>query len=176
MDDGPFDKRRGGEVLLVGVVMAGPALVEGVLTTSVPVDGDDVTARVAAWVRGSRFHPSLRAILIEGLTIAGLSVIDLPLLSAETGLPVISVDRKRPQPGRLESTLEKLGMGERVRAVKAAGPLHQGDGILFACAGISPAAAMEVLAENRGRSALPEGIRLAHLIGQGVALGESRGS
>jgi endonuclease V-like protein UPF0215 family len=176
IDDAPFDKKRGGDVLVIGVGMAGPALVEGVMTTSVPMDGSDVAPKLAAWVRSSRFHPSLRAVLLEGLTIAGLSVIDLPLLAAETGLPAISVDRKVPPPGRLEATLEKLGMGDRIRSVQASGPLHEAEGLHFACAGVSPEEARAILAENRGRSAVPEGLRLAHLIGQGVVLGESRGS
>ena len=175
IDDAPFDKLRGGDVPVLGVIMAGPTLVEGVLMTSVPMDGGDVTPRLASWIRGSRFHASLRAVLLEGLTIAGLSVIDLPLLAAESGLPAISVDRKIPS-GRLESTLEKLGMADRIRSVRAAGPLHEGDGLHFACAGISADEARKVLAENRGRSVLPEGIRLAHLIGQALVLGESRGS
>lgn len=176
IDDAPFDKSRGGEVLVIGVVMAGPALVEGVITTSVPMDGEDVTAKLATWVRSSRFHPSLRAILMEGLTIAGLSVVDLPRLAAETGIPAISVDRRRPPPGRLESTLAKLGMSDRIRSLEAAGPLHEGEALFFACAGIEPSGARIILAENRGRSAVPEGVRLAHLIGQGIVLGESRGS
>ena len=176
IDDAPFDKSRGGEVLVIGVVMAGPALVEGVITTSVPMDGEDVTAKLAAWVRSSRFHPSLRAIFMEGLTIAGLSVVDLPRLAAETGLPAVSVDRKIPQQGLLESTLEKLGMGDRIGSVQAAGPLHGAAGLHFACAGIAPEEARRIIAENLGRSAVPEGLRLAHLIGQAVVLGESRGS
>jgi len=176
IDDAPFEKSRGGDVLVIGVVMAGPALVEGILTTSVPMDGEDVSTKLAAWIRSSRFHPSLRAVLLEGLTIAGLSVIDLPLLAAGTGLPAISVDRRVPQPGLLESTLEKLGMDDRIRSVQAAGPLHAAAGLHFACAGIAPEEARRIIAENLGRSAVPEGLRLAHLIGQAVVLGESRGS
>ena len=135
--------------------------------TSVPMDGNAVTTHLASWIRGSRFHASLRAVLLEGLTIAGLSVIDLPLLAAECGLPVVSVDRKIPS-GRLESTLVKLGMADRIGSVRAAGPLHRGDGLHFACAGISPEEARKVLAENRGRTVIPEGIRLAHLHRTGV--------
>lgn len=175
IDDAPFDKSRDRDVVLVGVVTAGPGLVEGVLTTRAPVDGDGVTDRVADWIRGSRVHPSLRAILIEGLTVAGLSVFDLPRLHERTGLAVISVQRALPEPGRLEATLAAVGFADRVAAVAAAGPFHEGDGLFYACAGTSPERARELLARNRGRTVLPEGIRLAHLIGQAVVLGESKG-
>ena len=176
IDDGPFDKFRDAEALIVGVVTAGPSLVEGVLTTRVPIDGDDITLRLARWASGSRFFPALRAILVEGITMAGLSVIDLPLLHRETGLPAISVDRKPPEPGRLEETLARLGFSARLASVAAAGPLHAaGGGMHFACAGLSPEDAGDLIERERGRSRLPEGIRIAHLIGQAVVLGESKG-
>jgi len=175
-DDAPFDKFRDREVLAVGVVSVGGSLVEGLLTTQLPVDGDGVTDRLAEWITGSRFIKSLRAILCEGITIAGLSVIHIPLLHEKTGLPVISVERKVPQPGRLEDTLRQLGFADRVEAVNAAGPFYAFEDIFFTCAGLDREAAHEVLSHNRGRSRLPEGVRLAHLIGQAMVLGESKGS
>jgi hypothetical protein len=175
IDDAPFDKFRDPYALLIGVVTAGPSLLEGVLTTRAPIDGEGITRRLATWVSGSRFFPSLRAILVEGITMAGLSVIDLPILHEETRLPVISVDRKAPPAGRLEMTLRRLGFDDRVRSVEAAGPLHAVGSLHFACAGIAPERAREIIERERGRSRLPEGIRMAHLIGQAVILGESRG-
>ena len=107
--------------------------------------------------------------------MAGLSVIDLPLLHDETGLPVISVERKIPRKGRLEATLVKLSLEDRVPSVKAAGPFHAFQKIVFACAGLTPAEARGILSQAHGRSRLPEGIRVAHLLGQALVLGESRG-
>ncbi|MBI4601234.1 MAG: DUF99 family protein [Planctomycetes bacterium] len=175
IDDAPFDKFRDRETWAVGVVMAGAGLVEGVLATRLPVDGAGVTGRLADWIARCRFARSLRVVLVEGLTIAGLSVIDLPLLARSTGLGVISVDRRLPAPGRLEATLRKLGWDDRVSAVEAAGPFHRFGELVFACAGLGPEAAREVLEQSRGRSKVPEGIRIAHLIGQALVLGESKG-
>ncbi|MGH9362691.1 MAG: DUF99 family protein, partial [Thermoanaerobaculia bacterium] len=81
IDDGPFHKFRDREALVVGVVTAGKDLVEGVLANRVPVDGADIAARLAGWIVHSRFRPVLRALLLNGITIAGLSVIDLEELS-----------------------------------------------------------------------------------------------
>ena len=175
IDDAPFDKYRDPEAWVVGVITAGPGLLEGVLTTRLRVDGEGATEALAGWIRKSRFYPSVRAVFLEGITIAGLSVVDLPGLHARTRLPVISVDRKLPRPGRLEKTLEKLGWEDRIPAVRAAAPFHPFEGIFFTCAGTTPEEARNLLAENRGRSRLPEGIRLAHLVGQALVLGESRG-
>jgi hypothetical protein len=175
IDDAPFDKYRDETAWVIGVVTAGPSLIEGMLTTKVPVDGDGITGHLTRWVKKSRFFPSLRAILMQGLTMAGLSVIDLPSLHSGTGLPVISVERKVPRKGRLEGTLLKLGLEDRAGAVKAAGPFHPFEKIVFACAGLTPAQARATLSQACGRSHLPEGIRVAHLLGQALILGESRG-
>ncbi len=175
IDDAPFDKFREKEVWAIGVVTAGEGLVEGVLTTRLPVDGGAVTELLAGWIRRSRFFPSLRAVFLEGITIAGLSVVDLPALARTIRLPVVSVDRKLPAKGRLEATLLKLGLDDRIDAVRAAGPFHSFDGIHFTCAGAAPDEARRLLDQGRGRSRLPEGIRIAHLIGQALVLGESKG-
>jgi hypothetical protein len=176
IDDAPFDKFREKEVLLVGVVTAGGGLVEGVMTTRVPVDGDAITERLARWVLESRFRPSLRSIVVGGITMAGLAVIDLPLLHRATGLAVIAVERKVPEPGRLQRTLRQLGFNDRLAAVAAAGEFQPFGNIVFTCAGVTPEAAREILEQNQGRSRLPEGLRLAHLLGQGIVLGESKGA
>jgi len=176
IDDAPFDKHRDQDVLVVGVVTAGPALVEAVLTARLPVDAPDVTGHLTAWIRRSRSAPALRAVLFEGITIGGLGVIDLPRLAAALDVPVIAVDRKLPPPGRLAATLRRLGLRVQLEALAAAGPFHSHDGLHFHAAGIAPAAARQVLAQAAGRSRLPEGVRLAHLIGRAMVLGESRGS
>jgi hypothetical protein len=177
IDDAPFDKFRDPDALVVGVVTAGRGRVEGVLTTRVPIDAPDATERLARWVTGSRFHPSLRSLLLEGITIAGLAVIDLPRLHEETGLPVISVQRRRPEPGRLEEALERLGFHDRLALVAAAGPFHPlGDLLVFNAAGVDAAGARRILEETTARAHIPEGLRLAHLIGQGLVIGESKGS
>jgi len=175
LDDAPFDKFREKDAWVIGVVTAGPSLLEGVMTTRVPVDGEGITRLLSVWIRECRFFRSLRAILFEGITMAGLSVIDLPELHESTGLPVISVHRKIPEPGRLEETLTQLGFKERLRAVAAAGPFHPFGSIAFTCAGATTEEATAILSACRGRSFLPEGIRMAHLIGQALILGESKG-
>jgi endonuclease V-like protein UPF0215 family len=86
------------------------------------------------------------------------------------------VERQAPEPGRLEETLRRLGFQDRLPAVAAAGEYQAFGKIFFARAGLSGEEAREVLARSAGRSHLPEGLRLAHLIGQGLALGESKGA
>ncbi len=175
IDDGPFEKHADREVLVVGVVTAGKDLVEGILTTRIPVDGDGIAERLAVWIGASRFRPSLRAILLNGITIAGLSVVDLPELGRRTRLPVISVHRKPPRDREVIDALLAAGFPERIAVLERAGPSHPAGAIHFAAAGVEPDDARRVLQAEAGRSHLPEGLRLAHIIAQGIVLGESKG-
>lgn len=175
IDDGPLDRFTDTDTLVVGVVMAGAKLVEGVLTTRLAIDGADATTRLAEWVNGSRFRPLLRAILLDGITIAGLSVVDLPKLSDRTGLPVIAVTRKEPDPKDLSMALESAGFFERLESVRRAGQSGRFRDVSFSCAGIADSEVDRLLANQVGKSKMPECLRLAHLIAGGVTRGESRG-
>ncbi len=176
IDDGPFDPGRSADTLVVGVVMAGADLVEGVLSMRLPIDGGEATPALAAWITRSRFHPLLRAVLLDGITIAGLSVIDLPALGAAVGLPVIAATRRRPSSDRLADALRAAGYPERIESIERAGPAHECGDIFFECAGIDEADARTILESQRGKSHIPECLRLAHIIATGLATGESRGA
>ena len=139
------------------------------------IDGADATTRLAEWVNGSRFRPLLRAILLDGITIAGLSVVDLPKLSDKTGLPVIAVTRKEPDPKDLSMALESAGFFERLESVRRAGQSGRFRDVSFSCAGIADSEVDRLLANQVGKSKMPECLRLAHLIAGGVTRGESRG-
>jgi len=176
IDDGPFARDHRGDVRVVGVVTRGAFDVDGVLTTRVRRDGQNATDKLVKMAGESRFAPALRAILIDGLTLAGFNVVDLPQLAARTGRPCLAVTRRRPDLEAVRRALARLPGGDRKLAlVRRAGRLHRFRSITFQVAGASPERARELLAQLVGRSALPEPIRLAHLIASGVDRGSSRG-
>jgi hypothetical protein len=175
IDDGPFRKFHDGNALIIGIITAGEGLVEGVLTTRFPVDGAAAAEALARWIAASRFKPVLRAVLVNGITIAGLGVVDIAELGRRLGLPVISVLRRCPGSSDLIEALRAAGLEDRIPIVERSGPFHRFRGIHFTAAGIEPADAAGILEAEAGRSHLPEGIRLAHIIGQGIVLGESHG-
>ena len=98
IDDGPFAKRARAAAPIVGVMTAGADVVEGVAMTRFGVDGDGATEFLAAWVAGLRVAPALQAIVLGGITIAGLGIVDMVEL-ARHGIAVPdSVTRRDPQP------------------------------------------------------------------------------
>ena len=90
IDDGPFTKRQAHKVPIVGVMMEGAALVEGIAMTRFPVDGDGVTEFLAGWIEGLRWKSGLQAVVFGGATIAGLAIIDITTLADRLGMPCIS--------------------------------------------------------------------------------------
>ena len=125
---------------------------------------------------GLRFASSLHAIVLGGVTIAGLGVVDIAALHERTGVPVAVVNRQNPTDERLIGALRAAGLNERVATVEAtprAWPLDTG--LWVAHAGTGRDAIGRVLAAVRAKSQLPEPLRLAHLIAAAIVSGQSRG-
>ncbi len=176
IDDGPFEKRVQDATPIVGVVMEGPDLVEGVAVTRFPVDGDGVTDFLARWVTGLRFHEGLHGIVLGGVTIAGLAVVDVPALAEATGVPVLVVNRRDPRETRLLAALEAAGLAERHQFLRRCPETFQlGSGVYLACAGATRAGATHLVQASTGKAGLPEPLRLAHMIARAAVTGESRG-
>jgi uncharacterized protein len=137
-------------------------------------DGFDATDRLLAALRASKFLPQLHAVLLDGLTLGGFNVVDLPRLGAALGLPALAVMRRRPDLRAVADVVAQLPRpAERQAIIEVAGPVYEGDGVWFQCHGLDPPVAHALLAAVTDRGRVPESLRLAHLIGGGLVLGES---
>ncbi len=177
IDDGPFARDFRGDVLVVGAVYRGGDRLEGVLSTRVRRDGRNATDRLVEMIAGSRFHPQLHYVLLDGIALAGFNVVDIDRLWRETGLPVLVVSRNEPHPDAVRAALlEHIPNGAaRWALVQRAGAIHPMEGLYCQLAGLDAGEAAELIRITRRHGKLPEPIRTAHLIGAGIARGESRG-
>jgi endonuclease V-like protein UPF0215 family len=176
IDDGPFEKFVPGvEAPLVGVMMEGPDLVEAVALTRFPVDGDGVTDFLGTWIESLRFRPALQAVVFGGITLAGLALLDPEALALRLALPVLVVNRKPPQDAGLRDALRAAGLETRLPQVDRAPAAFPVGELHVSVSGASRQEAALLLERTRGKSALPEPLRLAHLIARALATGESRG-
>ena len=175
-DDGPFDRAAGpARVLLVGAVCARTRL-DGVLAGRVRHDGADATARMAALVRGSHFDGHVRAVLLNGIAVAGFNVVDIHALAQELGRPVLVVARRRPRLEKIRRALAALPGGARRWAlIEHAGPMEPVRGVYVQRAGLTLEEARNLLAATTLHGNLPEPLRLAHLIAGALVTGVSRG-
>jgi endonuclease V-like protein UPF0215 family len=164
---------------LIGTVFRGGSWMDGVVTGKVKVDGTDSTRRIAGSVNGSPHRKQLRLIMLDGVTFGGFNIVDIERLSRETGLPVIAVVRDRPDFGSIRKALGKFRDRERRwKLIEKAGPVKplgvrnpktgKLKNIWFQTSGIDDETARKVIRLSSTRSFMPEPLRVAHLIGQGI--------
>jgi endonuclease V-like protein UPF0215 family len=175
VDDAPFAPAYRGDVPLIGAVFNGIRL-EGVIRGKARKDGANATRNIAGMIEGSRFASSLQAVLLQGITLAGFNVVDVPALNARLRLPVVAVCRRRPDLRSIErALLGSVPGGQRKwRLVERLGPARKFGQVYLHSVGLEwkdAAALVERLAIN---SYLPEPIRTAHLIAGALVEGESR--
>ncbi len=176
VDDAPFEKRQTQPVPIVAVTMEAAHQLEGVAIGSFPVDGENATDYLAAWIATLRTRPSLQAVLLGGITIAGLGVVDLPSLAERTGLPVLAVTRRKPDNAEVLAALRSAGLAHRIPVVERSPPAHRvADGLYLAAAGADRWRSERIVRATLGKSRLPEPLRVAHMIAGAIATGESRG-
>lgn len=172
-DDAPFKKRPGAAVPVAGVVCAGTRF-EGMLWGRVRRDGWSATATLAAMLNGSKFRDQARVVLLDGIALGGFNVVDLPALHAATGLPCVAVMRRAPDLDAVHAAIRRLPRPERRLGVLArAGAIHQRGPFTFQVQGESPDVTGALLAALTREGHVPEALRLAHLVGSAVMLGES---
>ncbi|RYE91643.1 MAG: DUF99 family protein [Myxococcales bacterium] len=172
-DDAPFRKVRGGRVPVCGVVCAGTRF-EGMVWGQVRRDGRGATAEIVRLLEGGKFLPQVHLVLLDGIAFGGFNVIDLPGLAAAIDRPCVAVMRRRPDLAAFTSALAQLpGAARRLELVRRAGPIHEVAPFVFQVAGADPAPVAALLGRLTDRGHVPEALRLAHLIGSAVQLGQS---
>ena len=175
IDDGPFEKGQRSPVAIVGVMMEGADLVEAVATTEFPVDGEAVTEFLTDWIAGLRAFPALQAVMLGGITIAGLAVVDSRRLAASLGIPVVVVTRRDPAASRVCEALHAAEMDERIAIVERTPTAARANGCYVAIAGGSIEAGLGLVRATLRKARVPEPLRLAHLIARAIVSGESKG-
>ena len=176
VDDAPFEKRQQAPVPIVAVMMEGADLVESVAVSSFAVDGDDATGFLAAWLGGLRSLASVQAVLLGGITMAGLGVVDVAQLARRLDTPVLVATRREPSDAQLAEALSAAGLEQRIPIVeRSPRATRVVDGLFVAQAGTTEDEAAHLVRATLRKANLPEPLRVAHLVGRALVLGESRG-
>ncbi len=173
-DDFPFERHHRGDVRVVGVVYNGLRL-EGVLSGQVRRDGRNSTRVLTELIQHSKFYPSLRLVLLQGIALGGFNVVDIRALSQNLGLPVLVVSRRKPNLASIEAALRKVRGGKQKWAlIQKAGAIEHVAAVYVQRAGLTVKQAEHVLRRLAVHSHIPEPLRAAHLIAGGIATGQSR--
>ncbi|HEX7467290.1 MAG TPA: DUF99 family protein [Methanobacterium sp.] len=180
VDDSPFPSHTNEEVMLVGTVFRAGNWLDGVLSTYICGDGTDGTEKIIEMVRNSRNLGQLGVIMLDGITFGGFNLVNIRKIFESTGVPVIVIMRKIPNFERIKKALKRFDDWEKRWAnVLEAGKVHKVDNpepIYMQIYGIEREDAEEIVRLSTTRSAIPEPLRVAHIIAAGIITGESRGS
>ena len=179
IDDSPFTFNDR-YCVVIGVVMRGGDYLECVLRNQVKIDGNDATFVCKDMIENTRYKKQLKAVLLDGIALGGFNVVDINELYNDTNLPILTITRDKPDFEKIKLALKKnfgdwkerwniLSKGELYEVKTSHNPIY------VKCAGISIDEAKEIIKLSTIRGAVPEPIRVAHLIASGITRGESYG-
>lgn len=176
IDDGAFKPHVKGVVSVIGVVFRGGFWLDGVMHTSIEIDGFDATDRIASMITGSSHYRQLRVVMLNGVTFAGFNIVDVKALNVATKLPIITVTREKPDFAEIQKALQNLpNSEERWEAILRAGePVEVSTRsakakVYMQTVGVSTGDAQKILRLTSTRSNIPEALRVAHLIASGIS-------
>ena len=179
IDDAPFTFNEKYSTV-IGVVMRGGEYLECVLRSQVTIDGTEATAICEQMIKNTRHRRQLKAIMIDGASLAGFNIVDIAALYESTQVPVITVTRDKPDQKKIKKALQQNfnDWKERWKILQKGTlttiPTHHNP-IYIKYRGVSLEEAKEIINISTIRGAIPEPIRVAHLIASGITRGESYG-
>jgi endonuclease V-like protein UPF0215 family len=179
IDDAPF-KFRDRNVAVIGIVVRGNSYLEGVLKTKIMVDGRNATKKLSEMINNSRFKEQIKAVMIDGVALGGFNVVDIEKLYNDAGVPVITITRNKPDYDKMKNALKKhFNDWERRYRIITKNKIFKirtkHKPVYVGLSGITMEKAEKIIRQTTVRGALPEPVRIAHLIATGVTTGESYG-
>lgn len=173
-DDAHWRENEDGVPVSVAGIVCSDTRFEGMLWGELTKDGLDATEAIGNLLGESKFARQVQLILLDGITFGGANVVDMPELSRAAGVPVIAVMRKVPRLEKFKHVLSRLPHAdERLRRLEAAGPIYELDEFVFQVIGLPPKVAASALKRLTDVGLVPEALRVSHLIGSAVKLGQS---
>jgi hypothetical protein len=176
LDDGHFPREHKGNVLVVGIITSYQK-VQGVSHFSIRKDGNNATSKVIQFLEKSRFRPQIQLILMKGIAFGGFNVVNIQKIYQTTGIPVLVIARKKPNLKSIEEALLMHVSGGLAKwnIIEKTGAMEQCGRLYIQRSGISSEESLLVIKNLTLEGHIPEPLRLAHLVAQGMTKGESRG-
>ncbi|MDM9385033.1 DUF99 family protein [Chlorogloeopsis sp. ULAP01] len=172
-DDAPFVRHCCHPVGVAGVVCANTRF-EGMVWGEIQPDGWDATEILCQLLVDGKFLPQLHIVLLDGISLGGFNLINLPLLAKRLERPCIAVMQRQPNLNKIEKAIQKLPQPEqRLEILRQAGCIYEYPPFYFQVCGAEPQVSAQVLRRLTDCGYVPEALRLAHLIAAAVVKGES---
>ena len=108
IDDAAFQRKDSKNTFVFGVVVRGHNLVEGVVRTTVKIDGWDATEKISRMISSNKFTDQLKSIMFGSATIAAFNIIDLNELYETLGIPLLVILHSEPNEKDVVNALKNL--------------------------------------------------------------------
>ncbi|KAA0002712.1 MAG: DUF99 family protein [Thermoplasmata archaeon] len=178
IDDMPFSFEDE-YVDIVGVIMRGNSYIEGIIKATIEVDGTNATPVLISLIKNTKHKGQLKVIMIDGIALGGFNVVDGEKIYEETKIPILTITRNKPHSKKIKEALQKhfKDWEERWNIINKGKTeeLHGEFPLYIKRFGITLREAKEVIKISTIRGAVPEPLRIAHLIATGIKTGESYG-
>lgn len=173
IDDSPFS-HGDAEVFLTGVVYRGTEVVEDVKTVSIEVDAENATEKVIRLHEKCDNTRHIKAVLVDGISLAGFNLVELEKAAERLQKPVIAVTSNRPRPEKFRQAMKDSGnYSEKFEELPDYTEIELESGRSFIqYAGTSEEKAKDIIQESTIHGLTPEPIRLADMIGRAFSESE----
>lgn len=182
VDDAPFIPHTTQPVMLIATVFRAGNWLDGVIRTYIMGDGRNSTHQIIIMVNNTRHKDQLGVIMLDGITFGGFNIANIRKIFEATRIPVIVIMRKYPNLTKIEKALKRFpDWKERWNDVLDAGEIYKiknenKEDLYIQICGIDLEDAEKIVKLSTTRSAIPEPLRVAHIIAAGVITGESKGN
>ena len=182
VDDAPFIPHTTQPVMLIATVFRAGNWLDGVIRTYIMGDGRNSTHQIISMVNNTRHKDQLGVMMLDGITFGGFNIANIKKIFEVTRIPVIVVMRKYPNLAKIEKALKRFpDWKERWNDVLDAGKIYKiknenKEDVYIQICGINLGDAEKIVRISTTRSAIPEPLRVAHIIAAGVITGESKGN
>jgi endonuclease V-like protein UPF0215 family len=177
IDDAPF-KFSQKSVGVFFTVMRAPNYIEGFMRTEIAVDGNDATERIVEKISSSRFCEQIDVIFLDGCTLGGFNIVDIHAVHEHTGIPVLTITRRKPDMDEIRNTLQAKFADWEERFQRMTQELHAVNAvrnpIYVGIAGTDIETAKGFITRFTVQGSVPEPLRVAHMLGSLSVFGESR--
>ncbi len=157
---------------IIGVIGRG-TYIEGIISFSVEVDGSDATDKLIKSIKRSRFGNQVKLVAINGVSFAGLNIIDMVELGRKLSIPVIAMTRKKPHMKLIKRVLLRMEGGtlkmKALDKIAKKADVFRYNGVYLQSVGIKRADAEKAVGNSK------ELLRVAHIVASGAFKGESKG-
>jgi len=162
-----FDEEK---TFLTGVVYRGTEFIEDIKTVGIEVDGEDATERVLRLYNRCQNTTQIKAVLIDGISLAGFNIVDIERVSESIDKPVVAVTSNEPDRERFRDAMERTGnYDEKFEEIPSHREVEMKEGTCYIqFSGGSYEESEELVRVSTIHGLVPEPIRVAHMIGRAL--------